>query len=256
MLYELMLRIAKKPFDELYIARKLIRKGDVVFDIGANIGQFTILFSSLVGKQGSVHAFEPVDKTYSKLLKNLESWKLRENVKDGQIALSDKNSEAVIYTPIGDLTQSSLMQHADSTSWIEGMKKEKIEHQKVKLMTIDSYMAENSIKRVNYIKCDVEGSEFSVMKGALKLLSKADRPIILLEFFPAWAKDFGYDALDLFSFLKSKGGYLVFHLQGKVLQEVTDFSSEMPGIFPNSLNYLCLPPQTGPEVFKSLRIKK
>ena len=70
-LYEFALRLLHKPFDELYVARKLISKGDTVFDIGANVGQFTILFSVLVGERGSVHAFEPVDQAYSKLINNI-----------------------------------------------------------------------------------------------------------------------------------------------------------------------------------------
>lgn len=255
-LYEFMLRIAQKPFDELYVARLLIKKDAVVFDIGANIGQFTILFSSLVGQKGKVYAFEPVHETYSFLIKNLKSWRLRDNIKESQIALSDRNSEAIIYTPIGDLTQSSLAQHTDSTSWIDGLKKRKIQCQKVKLMTIDSFMEENLIERVDYIKCDVEGAEFSVIKGAEKLLSRIDRPIILLEFFPAWAQDFGYNALDIFSFLRSTGGYSVFHVQGKKIKEVTDFSAEMPGTFPNSLNYLCLPSQIDPKVLELLGINR
>ena len=46
----------------VYLA--LVREGDVVFDIGANLGHFTLLFSDLVGRRGEVHAFEPVPPTF------------------------------------------------------------------------------------------------------------------------------------------------------------------------------------------------
>ena len=254
--YELLLRVANKPFDELYLARKLIRNGNIVFDIGANVGQFTILFSVLVGKHGVVHAFEPVNATYHKLIQNIKSWRLKGNIMASQVALSDRNSEGMIYTPIGDLTQSSLIQHSDSSSWVQGLIKEQINDQKVKLMTIDRYMEENLLKRVDYIKCDVEGSEYAVIRGATKLLSSNYRPIILLEYFPAWARDFGYGAEDLFSYLNSVGSYSVFHIQGKMLKRITDFSAEMPGVFPNSLNYLCLPPQIDLDLLRSLGLKE
>ena len=255
-LYEFALRLLHKPFDELYVARKLISKGDTVFDIGANVGQFTILFSVLVGERGSVHAFEPVDQAYSKLINNIEKCSLRSNIKANKIALSDKNSEAFIYTPVGDLTQSSLAKHTESDSWSACIEKEKIEIQKVITMTLDTYMKENKIRRINYIKCDVEGSEFAVIKGALKALSAQESPIILLEFFPPWAKDFGYDAFDLFSYLNSMGGYIIYHVCGKTLIPIFDFNSELPGKFPNSLNYLCLPPHTSTEIYTTLGLKK
>ena len=240
----------------MYVARRLIKKGDIVFDVGANVGYFSILFSVLVGIKGEVHAFEPVDKTFFKFTENLKKWNLRSNIKANKIALSDENVEALIYTPNGDLTQSSLTKHAESSSWSQGIRGEKIEIQKVTVTTIDAYMKANRVSHINYIKCDVEGAEFSVLKGALGVLSGESRPIILLEFFESWANDFGYDAFDIFDFLKTTGKYSIFHIQGTRLSEVVNFRGQLPGRFPDSLNYLCLPPQIDSEIINSLDISK
>jgi FkbM family methyltransferase len=252
----MLLRIFNKSYDEMYVARMLIKKGDIVFDVGANVGHFSILFSVLVGIKGEVHAFEPVDKTFFKLIENLKNWNLRSNIKANKIALSDESIEALIYTPNGDLTQSSLTKHAESSSWYEGIRGEKIETQKVTVTTIDAYIKANSISHINYIKCDVEGAEFSVLKGALGVLSGKNRPIILLEFFDSWANDFGYDAFDIFDFLKATGNYSIFHIQGRRLTEIVNFRVQLPGRFPDSLNYLCLPPQIDSKIINSLVISR
>ena len=63
-----------------------IKTGDVIFDIGANIGYYSILFAKLCGENGCVHCFEPVPETYQKLLQNLGSCK---NAKLNNLAAAD-----------------------------------------------------------------------------------------------------------------------------------------------------------------------
>lgn len=65
--YEASLRLLGRPCVEIEIARAILRPGDTVLDVGANAGQFTFVFSTLVGKSGSVHAFEPVGETFARL---------------------------------------------------------------------------------------------------------------------------------------------------------------------------------------------
>jgi len=76
---------------ELQLLRSIIKEGDTVIDVGANIGFYTLLFRSIVGKKGRVIAFEPEPKNFSLLKKTIDTNKF-ENVITYQIAVGSKNS--------------------------------------------------------------------------------------------------------------------------------------------------------------------
>ena len=86
-------------------------KGDVVFDVGANIGTISMVLSDIVGNEGHVFSFEPV--TYSTLTKNIESNKIA-NVSVIPKGLSDKNDRTEIN--ISDFTQDSRIEKGDQTT--------------------------------------------------------------------------------------------------------------------------------------------
>jgi len=79
------------------IFQKFISPGDIVFDVGANIGYFTMLASQLVGRRGRVVSFEPVPYL-NELLKSSANLNRFQNILPLQIALSNKQGEGVIYT--------------------------------------------------------------------------------------------------------------------------------------------------------------
>ncbi len=76
--------------DELQIIRNIIKKGDTVIDVGANIGFFTLFFRSLVGDNGKIIAFEPEKKNFEILKKNIQVNNLR-NVEIHNLALGSEN---------------------------------------------------------------------------------------------------------------------------------------------------------------------
>lgn len=71
------------------------KPGDIVFDVGASIGDTALWFSKLVGSEGRVYAFEPEPTNFTKLTGNLQSNKLK-NVIPLQLALSDQEEEMVV----------------------------------------------------------------------------------------------------------------------------------------------------------------
>jgi predicted methyltransferase len=73
---------------KLYLS--LVRPGDIVFDIGANQGYFTLLFSDLVGPAGYVHAFEPVPPTFARLRARIEQGQRYRNVRLNSVACSQR----------------------------------------------------------------------------------------------------------------------------------------------------------------------
>jgi FkbM family methyltransferase len=89
-----------------------IGRGDVVLDLGAHIGYYTLLFSTLVGPRGRVIAFEPEPRNYSLLRKNV-ALNDRRNVTTVDRAVSSHSRRATLHQAIGNLGAHSLFAHAD-----------------------------------------------------------------------------------------------------------------------------------------------
>ena len=122
--------------------------GDIVFDIGAYVGDTALWFSKAVGPQGKVFAFEPEPRNFEKLKANLERNKVT-NVIPLKLALSENEEEMQVSSAAG---LSLITQTGTGLS--------------VKVTTIDNFVEANKLPRVDFIKMDVEGHELKVLKGA------------------------------------------------------------------------------------------
>jgi len=122
--------------------------GDIVFDIGAYVGDTALWFSKAVGPQGKVFAFEPEPRNFEKLKANLERNKVT-NVIPLKLALSENEEEMQVSSAAG---LSLITQTGTGLS--------------VKVTTIDNLVEANKLPRVDFIKMDVEGHELKVLKGA------------------------------------------------------------------------------------------
>lgn len=141
---------------------KTIKQGDVVFDIGAHVGFYSLLASELVGKTGKVFAFEPLQRNIFYLEKHIEINK-RENVKIIKAAVSDKSGTV----SLSDDCESSYARIEDGGKV------------KVKAVVIDNLVNNGKLPVPDAIKIDVEGAEFSVLKGAYSVIKKY-KPVIFL----------------------------------------------------------------------------
>lgn len=81
---------------ETAFLKRIVKSGDTVLDVGANIGYFTVLLSLLVGPSGRVFGIEPTQSTYEQLVKNVEINRL-DNVTLCRVALSDKSGSVQMY---------------------------------------------------------------------------------------------------------------------------------------------------------------
>ncbi len=199
--YLIALRMMQSDTRETRCYLRLVRKEMCVFDVGANNGYFTLLYSDLVGRHGRVHAFEPVPRSADQLRARMANDAAYDNVALNQVAVADVSGlELRIGIPNGDLGQASLVDHAEG-SWRKGAD---IEYVQCRTITLDDYVARHDVKKVDFIKIDVEGAELSVLKGAEGIL-RAHRPIIHLEYFVEWTKGFGYSLKDLVSSLQAIG---------------------------------------------------
>ncbi|OQY72626.1 MAG: hypothetical protein B6D44_09705 [Ignavibacteriales bacterium UTCHB2] len=160
------LEIEKEAVNNL---TQLIKKDFLIFDIGAHIGYYTIIFSSLC-PGGRIIAFEPGSDNLKYLKKNLQMNGI-ENMIVIEKALSNEIGESLFFEDITTGRSSSLK----SDAWHPNATK--IKEQKVSTTTMDEISSYYGIP--NLIKCDVEGFEVEVLEGASKVLK--NKPIIFLE---------------------------------------------------------------------------
>jgi FkbM family methyltransferase len=154
---------------EMEVLKALISAGDSVADIGANVGVYTKELSSLVSPTGHVYSFEPILETFE-ILETVISKAHLSNVCSFNAALGSKLAEHEMLIPeLGGFT-GYYWAHFAQTG-------ESGRREKVKVLTLDELWKTNTIRRLNFIKCDVEGSELEVIRGASDLIRSQ---------FPGW----------------------------------------------------------------------
>ena len=125
-----------------------VKNDAVVFDIGAFKGDTAYFFSKKCSNKARIYAFEPDENNYKILLKIKDKYKLN-NVIASNILFS--NSETEINFLSMDLNRPAV---------------------KMKSTTIDKFVEENNIEKIDYIKMDVEGAEKNILEGAIKTIKK------------------------------------------------------------------------------------
>ena len=182
--------------NEIDFVSLFLKEGDVFFDIGANIGLFSLYASKIVGQKGSVIAFEPTPETYRRLLKNLKSNNCY-NVKTFNIGLSDN---------LGVLNFNTSNTGHDA--WNSFAKLNELSDSKtieVEVDTLDDFIAKTKISNISLVKLDVEGWEKFVLKGACKLLESPSAPPFLVEFTEENAFAAGYYCGEVYDYLMEFG---------------------------------------------------
>jgi len=229
--------IGKKSDLEIYF--KLLDRKSTFIDIGANKGQISIPISHFLNGKGEIHCFEPVKRSYELLKKNISYEKPITKIKLNNFALGDSNTEVDIKIPENDDTQASIKNHKIH-SW---KYTDNIITQKVKMMTLDTYVKENCLQKIDFIKCDVEGAEMLVMRGAKNILTSLEPPILKLEIYKEWTKTFGYEPQDIIKFLEKYGDYKAYHISPNGLNRVKSNDKVIPGTFWEWLDFIFMPPQ-------------
>lgn len=195
---------------DLKIVKYLVNKGDVVIDIGANIGLFTLFLSRFVGKEGRVYSFEPIGVTYKILSSNMNSLKA-DNVSLFNYGISDKNCSTYMEVPKYTSGGENFYQAHIVDSSSEGKSFRRIN---VEIMTLDSLLPTLSGK-VGFIKIDVEGHELNAINGGLRLLS-SHMPALLIEI--SGNPDEGDSSAARIFFQLSKYGYSPYLFDGDNLK--------------------------------------
>ncbi|MCK5270256.1 MAG: FkbM family methyltransferase [Sedimentisphaerales bacterium] len=189
--------------EECRFVTGFLEPGMIFFDIGANLGQYTLLAAQRVGPTGRVHSFEPSGRMYSELQYNVGLNNLSDNCFLNEVAVSEKEGSAQLsrYEPGAEVFGSLGNQHWANRSIVGS--------EEVKTITLDTYVLENHIPKIDLIKIDIEGGELPALRGAERILSQTDAPTIVLEMSDDNTVGFGYKALDMWDYL-SEFGYRMY----------------------------------------------
>jgi len=147
-----------------------VREGDVIFDVGANVGLYTILLAKAVGHHGEVIAFEPNPESYRHLQDNLMLNAIR-NVRTFPIALGETNGDACLYRgpENGD---ASLVGPPGGKDFGRGV---------VEVAAGDSFRETKKLLMPRVVKIDVEGYEYHVLQGLRHTLAHSDCRLLCCE---------------------------------------------------------------------------
>ena len=180
-----------EPYETQLILRQT-KIGDVVVDVGANIGYYTILLADKVGKAGKVYAFEPDKISFEILKKNIKVNNLK-NVMAVNAGVGSKNEIKKLYK-----SEENLGDHKLYKTPLGYAASPLDEGEKIKIIKLDDFVK----KPINFMKIDTQGWEPEVIIGAKKIIEK-DKPIIFMEYSPASYKQAKLDGYKMMKFLRS-----------------------------------------------------
>jgi FkbM family methyltransferase len=179
--------------------QKLVKPGDVVFDIGANVGAHTLGIAQSVGGSGKVYAFEPADFAFAKLKRNLElNPELRACTFPLQILLAASSAVA----PQREIYASWPFESSEPIH--PKLRGRLVSAEHATIDTLDNVVQRENITRLDLIKMDVDGHELPVLRGASDTLHHF-RPTLVMEMSPYIHAEFHHNFGDFVEILKQAG---------------------------------------------------
>lgn len=152
----------------------------IIFDVGANVGNWTIPCLKYCREHACLYSFEPLRKTFDELRDNITRY------------FADLAEDRIFLFNFGfsDKEQTSVMHYNPVCSGMASLYKRRLEHsgltsnhqEEVKLKTIDRFCEEHGISKIHFLKLDVEGHEMNVLEGASGLINKNAIDFIQFEF--------------------------------------------------------------------------
>lgn len=194
------------------LAQASAESGDdlIVFDVGANVGEWTVSMlehSQSAGIAVDIHSFEPVPETFQLLAASIAASSAGSRVVPVQAALADQTGSTDIHVSSAGAGTNSLVAEAASRG------------RETNAITIETYTAVDycnsvGLQRIDLLKIDVEGFDMSVIEGARELFEAEKVGVCQFEYNHCWVFSRRY-LKDVFDFAESLNGYQV----GKVTAE-------------------------------------
>ena len=179
---------------EAKIMEEKITVGSIVVDVGANIGLHTLNMARMVGNTGQVFAFEPDPSNFEILGKNVKINNYQNIILEKK-AIGDKHGRTTLYRSDHPGNHRLFPQTKQAKGEVE-----------VELTSLDKYFIDSNLaEKINFIKIDVEGLEFSVLNGMKNILKNNKKIKILFEFMPKNIMEVGFVPIDLLNYITSNG---------------------------------------------------
>ncbi|MDQ3998138.1 MAG: FkbM family methyltransferase [Gemmatimonadota bacterium] len=184
--------------DTLRVIGALVREGDVCLDIGANVGAVTMAMARRVGVAGKVYAFEPGPDPYARLVRNVAlNPSIRDRVVTLQMGVSSE--PGTLYWNAderGNPANATLLSGTGTPTTV---------------VSVDTFVAETGLDRVDFVKIDVEGMEYEVLRGGLATW-RAYQPVFYLETERRFEAIRGFPALERIERLFDEIGYRLYRM--------------------------------------------
>jgi FkbM family methyltransferase len=190
-----------EPFETELIGA-CIKNGDVVVDIGANIGYYTLMFARQVGETGRVFAFEPDPANFSLLKRNVQRNGYR-NVELIQKAVAAQSGTLRLYLSDENRGDHRVYNSNDGRPSIA-----------IDAVNLSDYFAAYN-GPIDFIKMDIQGSEAGALRGMADLLRKHASVALLTEFWPIGLHRFGVES-DEFIHMLHQLDFEIFHVNEEV----------------------------------------
>ena len=196
----------KQDAFEISLLRQFVKPGDIILDIGANIGFYAKLLSGLAGKNGTVHCFEPDEINFNRL--QAACGKIS-NIILNEKAAGPRTEKIKIYT--------SPTLNVDHRTYKPDHYENEIE---IDAVSIDDYLEKRAKGlKVNVVKMDIQGFENQALLGMRKTLELNSHMVMLSEFWPYGLKKAGTTPSIYYEYLKSMG-FTVLLIENNKLTEL------------------------------------
>ncbi len=168
------------------------KPGSVIIDIGAHIGLFSVIASQVTGNKGKVYAFEPAPNTYGLLQKTLSINHSGQLIEPFQKAVGKESGKITFFISDGEADNSNSLVNYKDDRPLHGID--------VEVTSVDAFVKEKGMNRLDFIKIDVEGAEYDTLLGASQTLQNL-RPVCIVAIHPEPIKAKGDRLEDIYDFI-------------------------------------------------------
>lgn len=182
--------------NERVFMERVLRPAMVMLDVGAHHGFYTLLASKKVGPVGRVIAFEPSLRESRRLKQHV--WLNRcHNIIIEEVAMTDRDGEDNLF--VADWWNAGL--NSLRPPHVDGP----LHQTRVRTTSLDQYVENCGLQRVDFVKLDVEGAELAVLKGGVRLFTRKPQPLVMCEMQDGRTEPWGYRAVEIYEFLAELG---------------------------------------------------
>lgn len=193
--------------EEIALMTRFVPEGGTVFDIGANIGRVSLGLAK-AHPDCTIYAFEPVEETFHGMERNLALNKEGERIKAYHMGFYSESGDLKFFVPSANeaaslrpITDVYYLKEGDRG---QGELKDHLEEVFCPVDTLDHFVKEHQITRMDFLKCDTEGAEKMVFGGGVRVFREL-RPVVYTEMLRKHAARFDYHPNEIIEMFREWG---------------------------------------------------